>query len=61
MKYIVTELGPIDRHPPGADVTDVYDAETMDRLFDEGYVGIQGEPASDDEPAEVEEGAEDGS
>lgn len=38
MKYIVSELGPIDRHPPGTDVTELYPAATLARLVAEGYV-----------------------
>ena len=38
MRYIVTDLGPIDRHPPGTDVTELYDAATLARLVAEGYV-----------------------
>lgn len=37
-KYIVTKNGPIDRWPPGADVTAIYDAVTIARLIDDGYV-----------------------
>lgn len=37
-KYIVTELGPIDWHPPGANVTGVYADTTLLRLVEEGYV-----------------------
>lgn len=40
LKYIITALGPIDRYKPGEDVTDVYPAETLDRLVREGYVEI---------------------
>ena len=36
--WIVTKQGPIDRRPPGTDVTGLYDAETMARLELEGYV-----------------------
>lgn len=36
--YVVTELGPIDRHAPGTDVTRLYDAATLARLVEEGYV-----------------------
>ncbi len=39
-KYIVTDKGPIDRRKPGENVTDVYDAETMARLVDDGYVEL---------------------
>ena len=38
MKLIVTDLGPIDRHPVGADVTGLYDEETAKRLIDDGYL-----------------------
>lgn len=38
MKFIVSELGPIDRHPPGTDVTEIYSPETLQRLVEEGYV-----------------------
>ena len=38
MRYKVTEQGPIDQHPPGADVTDVYPADVLERLMDDGYV-----------------------
>lgn len=38
MKLIVTDLGPIDRHKPGEDVTGLYDDETAARLIDEGYL-----------------------
>jgi len=38
MKYKVTELGPIDRHPPGTDVTDAYPADVLQRLIEDGYV-----------------------
>ena len=37
-KYVVTDLGPIDSRPPGTDVTGVYDAATLARLIDEGYI-----------------------
>lgn len=46
----------IDRHPPGEDVTGVYDAQTEARLIDEGYLEIV-EPGAEDEG---EEGLEDG-
>ena len=38
MKYIVTDLGPIDRRQPGEDVTNVYPADVLARLIEEGYV-----------------------
>ena len=38
MKYIVTDLGPIDGHQPGTDVTNIYPADVRDRLIAEGYV-----------------------
>lgn len=38
MKYIITDMGPLDRHPPGTDVTALYDAATLARLVEEGYV-----------------------
>lgn len=38
MTYIVTSKGPIDRYPPGADVTKVYPPEVLARLVEEGYV-----------------------
>lgn len=38
MKYIVTDLGPLDRLPPGTDVTGRYRAEVLDRLIADGYV-----------------------
>lgn len=38
MKYIVTELGPIDRHAPGTDVTGMYKPDVLARLIDEGFV-----------------------
>ena len=37
-KYVVTDLGPIDRRPPGTDVTGVYRAAVLARLIDDGYV-----------------------
>jgi len=43
-KYIVTDKGPIDRRQPGEDVTGVYDAATLQRLVDDGYVALD-EPA----------------
>ena len=36
--YRVSDQGPIDRHQPGADVTEIYDAETLARLIKEGYI-----------------------
>lgn len=38
MKYLVSKLGPIDRHPPGTDVGKLYPAATLARLVTEGYV-----------------------
>jgi hypothetical protein len=38
MRYKVTEQGPIDQHPPGEDVTDVYPPDVLKRLVKEGYV-----------------------
>ena len=38
MKYVVTDLGPIDRRQPGEDVTGVYAPDVLARLIDEGYV-----------------------
>jgi hypothetical protein len=38
MKLIVTDMGPIDRHAPGDDVTGFYDNETAARLIGEGYL-----------------------
>lgn len=38
MRYIVTDLGPIDMRPPGTDVTGLYDDATLARLIDEGYI-----------------------
>lgn len=37
-KYIVTDKGPIDRHAPGADVTNFYRGDKLQRLIDEGYI-----------------------
>ena len=37
-KYVVTDLGPIDRREPGTDVTDVYTGALLKRLIAEGYV-----------------------
>ena len=37
-KYIVTDKGPLDRNPPGADVTGLYDPDTLARLMEDGYV-----------------------
>ena len=39
-KYIVTALGPIDLHKPGEDVTNAYDADTLVRLVEEGYIAV---------------------
>lgn len=41
MKYIVTDKGPIDRRQPGADVTGIYDAATLERLVEEGYIAAE--------------------
>lgn len=38
-RYVVVLT--IDRYPPGTDVTDLYDADTLDRLIDEGYVSAE--------------------
>lgn len=38
MRYIVTDKGPIDRNPPGADVSKLYMPATLARLVEEGYV-----------------------
>ena len=38
MKYIITQQGPIDRHAPGTDATDLYPADVLQRLIAEGYV-----------------------
>lgn len=38
MKYIITDMGPLDRLPPGTDVTKLYDAAILARLVKEGYV-----------------------
>ena len=35
---VVTEKGPIDRLPPGADVTGIYRGDTLRRLIEEGYL-----------------------
>ena len=37
-KYIVTDLGPIDWHKPGTDVTGMYTEYIMARLIKGGYV-----------------------
>lgn len=47
MKYIVSELGPIDQRLPGADVTAVYTDEVLQRLIEDGYVvEVKPPPAS---------------
>lgn len=38
MKYVVTDKGPLDRLPPGTDVTKLYPEATLHRLAKEGYV-----------------------
>lgn len=38
MKYVISELGPLDRRDPGTDVTGLYDPATLARLVEEGYV-----------------------
>ena len=38
MKYVVTKNGPIDRHEPGEDVTNVYAPAVLQRLIKDGYV-----------------------
>ena len=38
MRYIVTDKGPIDRHPPGTDVSKLYAPDVLARLVAEGYV-----------------------
>ena len=38
MKFVVTEQGPIDRLPPGTDVTGVYPDDVLQRLIAEGYI-----------------------
>lgn len=38
MSYIVTQKGPIDRHPPGTNVSKLYPADVLARLVAEGYV-----------------------
>ena len=37
-RHTVTDKGPIDWHVPGDDVTGLYDADTLQRLIDDGYV-----------------------
>lgn len=37
-KYVITDLGPLDRLPPGTDVTDLYEGETLERLIADGYI-----------------------
>ena len=51
-KYIVTDKGPIDRRRPGEDVTGIYNAETLARLVDDGYVAID-EPKPKRRPAKA--------
>ena len=58
-QYVVSELGPIDHRPVGADVTNRYSAEVLDRLVAEGYViKIDNSPVEvlDDEGADDAEG-----
>lgn len=38
MKYVVTKLGPIDRHAPGTDVTGIYTGDVLARLITDGYI-----------------------
>ena len=54
-RHTVTNKGPIDWHEPGADVTGLYDADTLQRLIDDGYVMADMTDAhDDDEPAGVD-------
>lgn len=58
---IVTYQGPIDRHPPGTDVTDKYRGETLQRLIAEGY--LMDQDRSDDVPidfANIDDDSADG-
>ena len=58
---IVTYQGPIDRHPPGTDVTDKYRGETLQRLIAEGY--LMDQDRSDDVPidfADIDDDSADG-
>ena len=45
---VVTYQGPIDRYPPGTDVTKIYRGETLQRLIEEGY--LMDPDRSDDVP-----------
>ena len=38
MKYVVTDKGPIDKLPPGTDVTGRYSSADMALLVNAGYV-----------------------
>jgi hypothetical protein len=38
MKYVITDLGPVDWWPPGADVTGLYKGDTLAQLMAEGYI-----------------------
>ena len=65
-KYIVTALGPIDMHEPGADVTGVYRGAVLARLIDEGYIAEDKPKRKSVKPAdalagEVDAVADDGS
>ena len=59
---VVTYQGPIDRYPPGTDVTKIYRAETLQRLIEEGY--LMDPDRSDDVPldfADIDDDSDDSS
>lgn len=65
-KYIVTDMGPIDMHAPGADVTGVYQGDKLQRLIDEGFIAEDKPKRKSVKPAdalvgEVDAVADDGS
>lgn len=61
MRYVVTELGPLDWLPPGTDVTGRYDPKTIKELLKYKVIAkVDDAPGESEQAEEVDDGTDKG-